>query len=283
MPLRAIEPDVEAARPRSDSRFRSQPCRRAFRPTIHGGSMCWNGSGLAHAVSFDIDWDLLPYAPVAGYCCRSSARPMGRRWKRARSNFATTPTKAVFSGMVFEHRLRSHPSATARILRSLVKEAGAEADTAGKRILDLASRAKGCVIQSQGSAAFKAELKSIAAVPTSSPADSTPTRRTGSPCPGPGAASSAGTPALQLGHCDWRPATSTIGALRRQCAGRIGVSRIPARSTPSIAWSKADRGNGLTGLAARPPSTACASAQYFQRLRRLIGKRREKTPGRSTW
>jgi len=29
------------------------------------------------------------------------------------------------------------------ILRNLVKEAGAEADTAGKRILDLASRAKG--------------------------------------------------------------------------------------------------------------------------------------------
>src|SRR6266566_7009452 len=65
-------------------------------PTIHGGSMCWNGVRPRRTrYRSTSTGTCCRTAPVAGYCCRSSARPMGRRWKRARSNFATTPTKAV--------------------------------------------------------------------------------------------------------------------------------------------------------------------------------------------
>jgi len=47
---------------------------------------------------------------------------------------------------------------------------------------------------------------------------------------------------------DWRPATSTIGASSTSMRWPDCVSRIPARSTPSIAGQKADRGKRLQGL-----------------------------------
>ena len=162
--LRAIERRAAAARPRSDSRFRSQPCRRAFRRQSLVARRAGMGSGLAacgivrHRLG-----TCCRTAPAAACCCRSSARPMAKRWKRARSSFATTPSEGSFSAWYFEHRLPIAPERYSEILRNVVKEAGAEDSAAGKRILELASRYKGLRHPNRKEApAFKAELKGIA-------------------------------------------------------------------------------------------------------------------------
>src|SRR5882724_9087908 len=66
-------------------------------PTIHGGSTCWNGVRPRHTRCRSTSTGT--YCPIeraAVCCCRSSARPMDRRWKMARSNFATIAMREVF-------------------------------------------------------------------------------------------------------------------------------------------------------------------------------------------
>ena len=125
---------AEAARPRPDPRFRAQPCRRAFRRQSLVARRAGMGPGLAarglvrHRLGA-----VCPIAPAAACCCRSSARPTGRRWRAARSSCATTPSEGSFSAWYFEHRLPIAPERYGEILRTIVKEAGAEDSAAGKR------------------------------------------------------------------------------------------------------------------------------------------------------
>ena len=109
------------------------------------------------------------------------------------------PDEGSFSAWYFEHRLPIAPERYSEILRSVVKEAGAEDSAAGKRILELASRYKALRHPNRKEApAFKAELEGIAGA-----ADliarglaayrAGPDRRHANP----GAASAAGAPALQ--------------------------------------------------------------------------------------
>ncbi|HYS88952.1 MAG TPA: alpha-amylase family glycosyl hydrolase, partial [Bradyrhizobium sp.] len=121
------------------------------------------GSASPHAVSFDIDWDLLPYRARGGVLLPIIGSSYGQALEKGEIELRYDADEGSFSAWYFEHRLPIAPERYREILRSLVKEAGAEADTAGKRILDLASRAKGLRHPNRKEApAFKAELKSIA-------------------------------------------------------------------------------------------------------------------------
>jgi (1->4)-alpha-D-glucan 1-alpha-D-glucosylmutase len=120
------------------------------------------GPASPHAVSFDIDWDLLPYRARGGVLLPVIGSSYGQALEKGQIELRYDADEGSFSAWYFEHRLPIAPERYSEILRSLVKEAGAEADTAGKRILDLASRAKGLRHPNRKEApAFKAELKSI--------------------------------------------------------------------------------------------------------------------------
>ena len=121
------------------------------------------GPASPHAVSFDIDWDLLPYRARGGVLLPIIGSSYGQALEKGEIELRYDADEGSFSAWYFEHRLPIAPERYSEILRSLVKEAGADADTAGKRILDLASRTKGLRHPNRKEApAFKAELKSIA-------------------------------------------------------------------------------------------------------------------------
>jgi len=194
------------------------------------------GSGLAAAVSFDIDWDLLPTAPGRRIAAIMGSS-YGQALEKGEMNFGTMPTKAVSRHGISNIACRSHPTLP-RDLRNLVKEAGAEC-TRPENASWTRSRARGCVIPIARSARVQGELKSIAGGADLIARGLDAYEPDGSPCPGPGAASSAGTPALQaraLAIGIQRHQLSSL--LRRQYAGRIACPRIRHVSTPSIGWSK---------------------------------------------
>ena len=121
------------------------------------------GPASPHAVSFDIDWDLLPYRARGGVLLPIIGSSYGQALEKGEIELRYDADEGSFSAWYFEHRLPIAPERYSEILRSLVKEAGAETDTAGKRILDLASRTKGLRHPNRKEApAFKVELKSIA-------------------------------------------------------------------------------------------------------------------------
>ena len=196
-----------------------------------------------------------PHAVVVRYRLGDPAVPRPRRrlaadhrlvlWrgagKRRDRSCATMPSEGSFSAWYFEHRLPIAPERYSEILRSVVKEAGAENSAAGKRILDLASRYKGLRHPNRKEApAFKAELKSIAGG-AEIIARGLDAYRAGPDRPAQiaGAASSAGTPALQarpLAACLQRHQLSAL--FRHQYAGRIAGRGCRHVRAPSIGWSK---------------------------------------------
>ena len=183
-----------------------------------------------------------PIARAAACCCRSSARPMAKRWKRARSSFATIAAEGSFSAWYFEHRLPIAPERYSEILRS---------DRQGGRRRGRPRRARPCSIWRRATRdcaipiaseapAFKAELKDIAG------AADIIARGLDAYRAGPdraaqitGAASSAGTPALQA-----RPLAAGLqrhqlpALFRRQYAGRIAGRGCRHLRGHASAWSK---------------------------------------------
>jgi (1->4)-alpha-D-glucan 1-alpha-D-glucosylmutase len=226
-----------------------------------------------HAVSFDIDWDILPYRARAGVLLPIIGSSYGEALEKGEIELRYDAGEGSFSAWYFEHRLPIAPERYSEILRSVVKEAGAEQSAAGKHMLDLASRYQALRHPNRKEApAFKAELKDI-----------------------PGAADVIGRgldayragpdrPAqiltlhhllerqhYRLGH--WRLASSdinyrrffdvnTLAGLRVEDAGTFeAIHRLVKRliADGNLQGLRLDHIDGL-----RDP------AQYFQRLRRLI-------------
>src|ERR1700730_17169920 len=124
------------------------------------------GPASAHAVSFDIDWDILPYRARGGVLLPIIGSSYGEALERGEIELRYDAGEGSFSAWYFEHRLPIAPERYSEILRAIVKEAGAEAGVAGNRILDLASRYKGLRHPNRREEpAFKAELKGSAGGP----------------------------------------------------------------------------------------------------------------------
>ena len=238
------------------------------------------GPASPHAVSFDIDWDILPYRPRAGVLLPIIGSSYGEALEKGEIELRYDALEGSFSAWYFEHRLPIAPERYSEILRSVVKEAGAEGGATAKRILDLASRFRGLRHPNRKEApAFKTELKGIAGG-AEIIARGLAAYRAGSDC-------TPQTLALhhllerqhyKLGH--WRLASSdinyrrffdvnTLAGLRVEDAGTFeAVHRLVKKliEEDKIQGLRLDHIDGL-----RDP------AQYFQRLRRLIRDAQGKT------
>ncbi len=121
------------------------------------------GPASPHAVSFDIDWDQLPYRARGGVLLPILGTPYGAALERGEIELRFDAGEGSFSAWYFQHRLPIAPERYGEVLRVIVKEAGAEDSEAGQRILELASRYRGLRHPNRKEApAFKAELKDIA-------------------------------------------------------------------------------------------------------------------------
>lgn len=121
------------------------------------------GPASPHAVSFDIDWDILPFRSRPGVLLPILGSSYGQSLEKGDIKLRYDPDHGSLSAWYFEHRLPIAPERYGEILRHAVKEAAAEDGTAGKRIIELASRYEGLRHPNRKEApSFKAELKSIA-------------------------------------------------------------------------------------------------------------------------
>jgi (1->4)-alpha-D-glucan 1-alpha-D-glucosylmutase len=121
------------------------------------------GEASPHAVSFDVDWDLLPWRARGGVLLPITGSSYGEALEKGEIELRYDAAEGSFSAWYFEHRLPIAPQRYGEILRTLVKEAGAEGHEAGQQLLDLASRYQGPRRPSRNEApGFKTTLKGIA-------------------------------------------------------------------------------------------------------------------------
>jgi (1->4)-alpha-D-glucan 1-alpha-D-glucosylmutase len=240
------------------------------------------GPGSPHAVSFDIDWDILPYRARGGVLLPIIGSSYGEALEKGEIELRYDPDEGSFSTWYFEHRLPIAPERYSEILRSVVKEAGEEDTAAGKRILDLASRYKGLRHPNRKEApAFKAELKGIAGA-ADLIARGLDAYRAGPDHP----AQIAALHRLlerqhyKLGH--WRLAASdinyrrffdinTLAGLRVEDSGTFDAIHRLVKKLVAEGRLQGLRLDHIDGL--RDP------AQYFQRLHRLIRDAQGKAAG----
>jgi len=120
------------------------------------------GPASPHAVSFDIDWELLPYRARSGVLLPIIGSSYGEALQKGEIELRYDAGQGSFSSWYFEHRLPVAPERYSEILRNAVREAGAEDSAAGIRILDIAARHRGLRHPNRKEAPlFKAELKAI--------------------------------------------------------------------------------------------------------------------------
>jgi (1->4)-alpha-D-glucan 1-alpha-D-glucosylmutase len=120
------------------------------------------GPASPHAVSFDIDWEQLPYRSRGGVLLPILGSSYGQALDRGEIELRYD-AEGSFSAWYFEHRLPIAPERYGEILRTIVREAAAEETEAGKAILALASRYKGLRRPNRKEApGLKDEVKSIA-------------------------------------------------------------------------------------------------------------------------
>lgn len=101
------------------------------------------GPASPHAVSFDIDWDTLPYRARGGVLLPIIGSSYGQALDNGEIELRYDAAEGSFSAWYFEHRLPIAPERYGEILRTVVKHADAAGSAAGKQILELASRYKG--------------------------------------------------------------------------------------------------------------------------------------------
>src|ERR1700750_787937 len=101
------------------------------------------GPASPHAVSFDIDLELLPYRKSGGVLLPILGSPYGEALERGEIELRYDASEGSFSCWYYEHRLPIAPERYGEVLRVVVKKAGAEGSEAGKQILALAARYRG--------------------------------------------------------------------------------------------------------------------------------------------
>jgi (1->4)-alpha-D-glucan 1-alpha-D-glucosylmutase len=240
------------------------------------------GPASPHAVSFDIDWDILPYRSRDGVLLPIIGSSYGQALEKGEIELRYDPDEGSFSAWYFEHRLPIAPERYSEILRNVVKEAGAADSAAGMRILDLASRYKGLRHPNRKEApAFKTELKGIAG--------SAELIARGLDAYRAGPDRAAQTLALhsllerqhyKLGH--WRLASSDINYRRFFDVNTLAGLRVEDSGTFDAIHGlvkKLIAEGKLQGLRLDHIDGLRDPAQYFQRLRRLIRDTQGKSAG----
>ncbi|MES2032146.1 MAG: malto-oligosyltrehalose synthase [Pseudomonadota bacterium] len=120
------------------------------------------GQASPHAVSFDIDWDTLPYRARGGVLLPIIGSSYGHALDNGEIELKYDPGEGSFSAWYFEHRLPIAPERYSEMLRSIVKEANAGETAAGRAILKLAAKHTGLRHPNRQEApAFKRQLASI--------------------------------------------------------------------------------------------------------------------------
>ena len=231
------------------------------------------GPASPHAVSFDIDWELLPYRARGGVLLPIIGSSYGQALEKGEIELRYDADEGSFSAWYFEHRLPIAPERYSEILGAILKEAGADDSAAGKRILALASRHRGLRHPNRKEApAFKAELKGIAG------GAEIIARGLDAYRAGPDRA--AQILALhhllerqhyRLGH--WRLASSDINYRRFFDVNTLAGLRVEDAGTFDAIHRLVKTliaGNKLQGLRLDHIDGLRDPVQYFQRLRRLI-------------
>ena len=231
------------------------------------------GPASPHAVSFDIDWDILPYRARGGVLLPIIGSSYGEALEKGEIELRYDPGEGSFSAWYFEHRLPIAPQRYSEILRTVVKEARVEDGAAGKRILELASRYRGLRHPNRKEApTFKEELRDVAG--------SADIIARGLNAYRAGPDHAAQILALhhllerqhyKLGH--WRLASSDINYRRFFDVNTLAGLRVEDSGTFDAIHSlvkKLIAEGRLQGLRLDHIDGLRDPAQYFQRLRRLI-------------
>ena len=120
------------------------------------------GEASPHAVSFDIDWDMLPYRAKGGVLLPILGTSYGTALEKGDIELRYDANEGSFSAWYFEHRLPIAPERYSEILRVAVNEAGATSEPAGAQIVAHADHYKGLRRPNRSEApAFKAALTAI--------------------------------------------------------------------------------------------------------------------------
>src|SRR5438045_3056261 len=90
------------------------------------------GPGSPHVASFDIDWDTLPFRGRAGLLLPIVGTSYGDALEKGEIQLRYDEEEGSFSAWYFEHRLPIAPERYGEILRTIVKEAAAQDDEAGR-------------------------------------------------------------------------------------------------------------------------------------------------------
>jgi (1->4)-alpha-D-glucan 1-alpha-D-glucosylmutase len=231
------------------------------------------GQASPHAVSFDIDWDMLPYRTRGGVLLPIIGSSYGEALEKGEIELRYDAGEGSFSAWYFEHRLPIAPERYGEMLRTVVREAGAESEAAGEQLVNLALRYTGPRRPSRNDApAFKAELKGIAG------GLEIITRGLDAYRAGPERASQT----LALHHLlerqhyklgQWRLASSEINYRRFFDVNTLAGLRVEDAGTFDAIHRLIKRliaDNRLQGLRLDHIDGLRDPAQYFQRLRRLI-------------
>jgi len=231
------------------------------------------GQASPHAVSFDIDWELLPYRARGGVLLPIIGSSYGQALESGEIELRYDANEGSFSAWYFEHRLPIAPERYSEILRAIVRQADAEDGAAGKDILALASRYHGLRHPNRKEApAFKAGLRAIAGA-AEIIARGLDAYRAGPDRP-------AQTLALhhllerqhyKLGH--WRLASSDINYRRFFDVNSLAGLRVEDAGTFEATHRLVKRliaDGKLQGLRLDHIDGLRDPVQYFQRLRRLI-------------
>ncbi|HKS19892.1 MAG TPA: malto-oligosyltrehalose synthase, partial [Bradyrhizobium sp.] len=230
------------------------------------------GPASPRAVSFDIDWEQLPYRARGGVLLPILGSSYGQALERGEIELRYDSNEGSFSAWYFEHRLPIAPERYSEVLRTIVREAGAE-DSAGKGILALASQYRGLRHPNRKEAPeFKAGLKAISG--------STEIIERGLAAYRAGPDRASQTLALhhllerqhyRLGH--WRLASSDINYRRFFDVNTLAGLRVEDAGTFEATHSLVKRliaEGKLQGLRLDHIDGLRDPAQYCQRLRRLV-------------
>ncbi len=101
------------------------------------------GPASPHAVSFDIDWDTLPFRARGGVLLPIIGNGYGAALDGGEIELKYDAADGAFSAWYYEHRLPIAPERYSEILRAIVKQADAAETEAGKALLALAAKDKG--------------------------------------------------------------------------------------------------------------------------------------------